>query len=213
MSTPVNIFDPATGKAACVTSDGGLCVQVSPHPPGQRQSIRVFRQYLTDDGAADGTKDMLVDGSSTNVKYYVGSHNNRDRYITSLSFVIADAGQTLSEWGNTGAALTNGFKLTYTDTLGEVVINDELKTNFDFIRLCAGQPAFGDTTAAFRASNVSGASEGYLPVLDLRQTFGLQWGIRLQAGSIQEVAVTVRDNATGPDQFDCVAYGFERLPD
>ena len=123
------------------------------------------------------------------------------------------AGQTLSEWGNTNSALTNGCRLFYTDESGEVDIHDALKTNWDFIRLCLGNPAFGDGSAAFRASNVSGASEGYIPFLDTRQTFGFRWGIRLAAGSSQRVTLRVRDNVSAIDQFDCIAYGFERLPD
>ena len=124
----------------------------------------------------------------------------------------ADAGQTLSEFGNTNAALTNGCVLEYVDEDGPVTIHDALKTNWDFIRLSGGSPAFGDAAAASRASNVSGTSEGYIPFLDLRKTFGFKWGFRLASGSRQKIVLRVRDDLTVPDQFDCIAYGFERSP-
>ena len=149
--------------------------------------------------------------SSTNQTFYVQASETRDRYICQLSFVIADASQTLNEFANTNAALTNGCRLFYEDELGEVDIHEALKTNFQFVRLSGGSPAFGDAANAFRASNVSGASEGYLPVLDLRSMFGFRWGVRLAVGTTQRIAMTIRDDCSAADQFDCIAYGFERL--
>ena len=93
---------------------------------------------------------------------------------------------------------------------GTVTIHDALQTNFDFIRLCAGNPSFGDAAGAFRADNVSSTSEGYLPILDFRSTFGFKWGLRLKVGSQQKLILRVNDNVTGVDQFDCIAYGFTR---
>ena len=90
---------------------------------------------------------------------------------------------------------------------GDIVINDSLKSNFDFIRPALGQPAFGDSAAAFLASNVVGSSEAFIPTLDLSNTFGLPWGIKLRANTNDKLVWQVRDDNTGPDQFDIVAYG------
>ena len=73
-----------------------------------------------------------------------------------------------------------------------------------------GQPAFGATTNAFIASNVSGLSEAVIPILDLTKILP-PFGIKLDKSSIQTLSLTVRDNCTGVDQFDCIAYGFDRL--
>lgn len=156
---------------------------------------------------------MAVDGSTTNVNFWVPAGQENDRYICRLDFVIADAGQGLNEFANTNSALTNGCRFFYEDDLGEVDIHDALKTNWDFVRLAGGNPAIGATTDAFRASNVSGASEGYIPQLDLRTTFGFRWGLRLAFGTVQRLVITIRDDCTAADQFDVIAYGFERLPD
>ena len=201
-------------RAATVTENHALCTQEIPGPPfGLAPHMRIFRQYLTADGTSAGSNDMLVDGSSTNVDFWVPPHAVNDRYIVSLSFLIADAGASLSEWGNTNAALANGFRLFYSDNTGEVDIASALQTNFDFVRLCSGRPSFGDAGTAFQAPNVVSTSDAYLPVLDIRSTFGMPWGVELRAGSSQRLTLRVRDNATGPDQFDVIAYGFERVPD
>ena len=50
-----------------------------------------------------------------------------------------------------------------------------------------------------------------MPVLDLRKVFGLSWGLRLRAGTEDKITVTIRDNVSGVDQFDCIAYGFKRI--
>lgn len=200
----VQIINPGDSKSArvdneaVVVSDGG-------YPPfGLPPKVRVFRDYLRDDS---GSNDMQV---STDTDFYVGAAPEKDRYITTLSFVIADASQTLSEFGNLNSALSNGCQLVYSDQDGEVTIADALQTNWDFIRLCQGNPSFGSDATAFRAGNVSGTSEGYIPVLDFKRVFGLPWGLCLEAGSEQRLTMRVRDTTTGVDQFDCIAYGFER---
>ena len=213
------IFAKITGGikklVAEVEPSNSLRVIESPFPPLDLDGgMRVFRQHLTDDGlVTDGSNQaMNVNGGVTNVDFYVGASGTADRYICLLSFVISDAGQTLNEFANTNAALTNGCRLFYSDDRGEVDIHDSLKTNFQFVRLCAGEPAFSGagSNPAFRATNVSGTSEGYLPVLDMRRTFGFKWGVRLKKDTSQKITMRIRDDCTAADQFDCIAYGFER---
>ena len=213
---PVKLVGKDNNSVQTIDQSGASLNIIKPIPPFKPdQRMRVFRQHLTDDGLpTDGTnQDMRVNGSSTNVDFYVGSHNDRDRYICFLSFIIADASATLDGFGNL-SALTNGCVLEYIDEAGTVTIHDGIKTNFQLIRLCGGTPAIGNTTNAFRASNVSGSAEGYIPFLDLRTTFGFQWGILLKAGSTQRITFRIRDDlSTGIDSMDCIAYGFERLKD
>jgi hypothetical protein len=204
----------STPIAACVDDSQSLYMIESPFPPKSGQSrMRIFRQHLTTDGLiSDGTnQNMLVDGSSTNVDFYVGSSDKKDRYICIISFLIVDASQTLSEFGNLNTALTNGCRLFYGDDQGEVDIHDALKTNFDFIRLCVGSPSFGDGATAFRAANIASTSEGYLPTLDLRHLFGFKWGVALRVASSQRLTLRIRDDVSGLDQFDAICYGFERI--
>lgn len=182
---------------------------------GGKTTMRVFRQFMTNGGTASDSSDMRVDGSGTAVNFWIPAHSERDRYICRLNFTISDASASLNSFG-TLTALATGCRLFYTDELGEVDIHEALKTNYNFVQLCSGSPAFagsGATNSAFRAQNVSGTSEGYLPSLDLRATFGFEWGLRLKAGSKQRITLRVRDDTTGVDAFNVIAYGFERLPD
>lgn len=214
MSLDALIRDGGGSKVrAKVDPSKALCTIENPFPPLDIEGgMRVFRQHLTTDGLiTDGSnQDMTVDGSSTNVDFYVQADPDADRYICVVSFVIVQASQTLNEFANTNSPLTNGCRFFYEDQKGEVDIHEALKTNFDFIRLCLGQPAFGDAAGAFRAGNVVSTAEGYLPTLDLRQAFGFRWGVKLARGSSQKIVLRIRDDCTAPDQFDVICYGFER---
>ena len=156
---------------------------------------------------------MQTTGTAANpVDYTIDASQTADRYITALSFVIADGSQVANEFGNLGSPLTNGCQLLYKKNNGEeIFIHEALQTNFDFVRLCLGDPAFGQTTNAMRMSNVSGSSEAFIPVLDMKRVFGVPYGVRLIMGSNQQLIMRIRDTTTVVDQFDVIAYGFDRL--
>ena len=191
--------------------DGASLNIVKPLPPfvgsTGRQRMRVFRQHLTDDGLpTDGTnQDMRVDGSSTNVDFYIQADSDKDLYITRLAFIIADLNATLQDFGAL-SALTNGCQLEYTDDQGTVTINDAITTNFELYRVCGNEPQV--------FSNVVGSHEAVLPDMDIVKVFRFQWGILLAAGTLQRITFRVRDNlSSGITQMDCVAYGFTREVD
>jgi hypothetical protein len=210
MAIDIKIRDGGNDRDAKVSTENALLVQgqgLPPlQPPGRGQ---IFRQFLTNGGGSGDSNDMQVDGSTTAVEFWVPANITYDLYISSLSFVIADASATLDKFGNI-TALTNGCDLEYFTDGGITTIASALKSNFDFVRLCQGNPAFGDGAAAFRANNTQGTSEGYLPVLDIKSVFGLPWGIRLRPGTTDKILVRVNDNTTGVDAFNCIAYGFTR---
>jgi len=208
---------------ARVDDNGFLQVAVSGIPIqdiGNNQII--YRRFLTlnNDGS---TASMLVDGSTTSQTFSIESQNNKDTFITSLSFVIAGDGLALgNDFAGNGAALTNGCRLYYEDDVnGEINIGTDLQTNFDFIRLCQGVPAFADPTLGpFIANDISGASgkgstpaDGILPVLNIKDIFGLAFGIKLKNNSKDKLVLEVNDNlSTGLGAnatFNIIAYGFE----
>jgi hypothetical protein len=196
-----------------VEKSGAISTVERPFPPfGVQQNVRPFRQFLTDDGTPGGSSDMLVDGSVTPVDFFVEARQDADLYVTRVSFIVVDQNMSLNNFGNI-AALTNGLRLFYTDELGEVDIADALQTNFDIVRLCSGLPSFGDGTTAFIANNVDFISEGIIPVLDLKDTFGFRWGLEFRNGSLQRLVLRVRDDITGIDAMDVIIYGFLRLED
>ena len=196
-----------TGQFLHISDEGAANVVVHPHPPKDDiENPLPLRQYLTDDGTTTGSTDMLVDGSSTNVEFWIPASEDFDIYIQSLSFIIADAGATLKDFGSINA-LTNGCKLSWRQTSGEIILHDNLVSNWEFVRMANGNPAFGSGTSAFRASNVVSTSEAFIPILDFGDVYGFPWGLKLRRGTTDRIVLTVRDNITAPDQFDCIATG------
>lgn len=198
---------------ASVEKSGAVSVVERPFPPfGVQQNVRPFRQFMTDDGTPTGSSDMLVDGSVTPVDFFVEAPQDQDLYVTRISFIVVDQNMSLNNFGNI-AALTNGVRLFYIDELGEVDIADALQTNFDIVRLCSGLPSFGDGTTAFIANNVDFISEGIIPILDLKDTFGFRWGLEFRNGSTQKLILRIQDDITGIDAMNVIVYGFLRLED
>ncbi len=198
------------GNLANFDELGAMLVAPRAEPPTVTEDPKTtFRQFFTSDGTPAGAFDMRVDGSVTEQEFMINANSIADRYIMSISFEISDALATLNQFGNIGA-LVNGVRLFYEATEGIVDIHPGMISNWDFVRLCHGQPAFGSGTDAFRASNVVGMSEGYIPFLNFRQVFGYEWGLVLKGGTNQRLVLTVRDDLTLVDGFNCIAYGFDR---
>lgn len=207
----VNLVDGDSGRTAKVNGEGELNVVVHPHPPrAEPEHPLPYRQYMTDNGGPTGSSDMKVDGSTTEQKFFVCPQTqDLDLYVGRVDVLIADASAVLNKFGNI-TALTNGVKFEWvTREFGTVVIHEGLKTNFDFVRLAGGKPAYGDGAGAFRASNMSGTSEGYLPSIDFDEIFNLKWGLRLRANTTDCLVFTIRDNVTAVDAFNAIAYGIE----
>ena len=212
MPAPVRIV--GNRAKAVVDETGALRVEARNIPADEGGDVIIpFRQFMTTDGTATGTSDMQVAASAGSPSdFYIPASTDYDLYITSLNWVIADQNAVLNTFG-TITALANGCQLFWQTTDRTVTIASPLQSNFDFIRLCQGKPAFGDATTAFRAANVSGTSEGFIPILDVKTVFGMPWGFRLRRGTKQKLTFRVRDDTTGVDAFNCIAYGFERYPD
>jgi hypothetical protein len=198
-----------TGSVGEILPDNAFFTESTQVPPfGKPQSTIPFRQFLTLEGTAAGTSDMRVDGSTISQEFFLPANGESDIYITALSFVISDAGAVLNEFGNINA-LSNGCTLQYRRVNEIVIIGEALTTNFEFIRLCLGEPAFGDGGTVFRANNISGSSEGYIPILDFRR-YGISYGIRLAAGTDERLSLIINDDVSGVDAFNIIAYGFKR---
>lgn len=208
MAIKAHLEDGFGTKGKARIAEGALLTSLLPFPPFGEQKIIPFRQYLA---TTAGVSSMLATGTlAAPVRYFVQAHNDNDRYITQISFLVAGAGAALNQFGNI-AALTNGCRLYYTRNSGEIDIHNALKSNFDFVRLCNGNPAFGSTTNAFIASNIIGTAEGIIPILNLCNLMP-PYGIKLDTGSVQKIILEIRDTTTAIGGMDAIAYGFDRLP-
>jgi hypothetical protein len=202
-----------SGAAAKVNGEGELNVVVHPHPPKDEEvTVFPFRQYFTDDGTSTGSNDMIVDGSTTNVDFYISAVPDYEIYINSISLEIGDSGSpTLNKFG-TLSELTNGIEWVYfAQNQGEYQLHNGIKTNKEFIRLSNGRGAFGDGTTAFLADVSGGAStKSYLPIIDISENFGMPWGIRLKKGTTDRLIFRVKDALAGLDVFNAIAYGIRQ---
>jgi len=194
-------------REATITQEGELNVIPAPYPPFVEQKVQPFRQYLTADGTSGGSNDLGVDGSSTNVDFWIPASESNDRYITTLSFIVgyAATGKPF-QWAD-GAALTNGTRLWYENRRGEHDIHDAIKSNQDFFRL-----SFDPIPTSWEVRHVNANNDfGYFVSTDLRK-MGLPFGIKLDAGTTQRLSITIKDNAgTSAVSFNCIGYGFERF--
>lgn len=207
MIKSVVIDGKGDGYETRVDNDNALYTTVIPYPPLITQKTNPFRQYLTDDGTATGSNDMGVDGSVTNQDFYIQASNTKDRYITTMSFIIAygTSGQP-NEWAD-GTALTNGSRLFYQSQSGEQDIHDGIQSNQDMFRL-----AFQLIPTSWEVRHVGATNDyGYFISFDLSK-MGLEYGIKLDKGTTQKLIMRIRDNAgSAADTFNCIAYGFERF--
>ena len=191
-------------NSAAVTTDQELLTIASPFPPLEPQKVQPFRGLLTDE--VGGGANMGVDGSVTNVDFCINADQNNDRYITTLSFLVGygTSGQG-NEWAD-GGGLGNGSRLFYTSERGEVDIHDRIRYNQDMFRL-----QFGAFTNAWEVRHINATNDyGYFITMDLTK-LGLPFGIKLDRGSNQKLVMTIKDNATNADAFNCICYGFDRF--
>lgn len=210
------------GLKPIVNDDGRLYEIDTVYPPitNDRQIILYVDDLtLNNDGV---TTDMKVDGSVTTQEFSVNADSEFDIFINSVSFFIAAelVVTDLGEFGGITTPLTNGCQLIYENSdEGDIIIGDNLQTNYDLLRMCNMNPQFGlDSNAAFKIIQAfSNQDDGYLFILKFAD-YGYEQeysgGIRLKAGSTDRLVFKIRDNLnlTPSDisSFDGRVYGFKR---
>jgi hypothetical protein len=198
------------GKRQRISGEGASHVVVHPHPPIREDIAPLpYSQYFTDNGTSTGSNDMRVDGSGDFVEFYISALEEMDIYIKSITIQISDPGARLDRFGAL-TALTNGIEFFYHEkAIGDLVINDSIKTNLDFFRDATGGKDFGDGTGAWKADIAGGGGEDtYFPSLDLGIRFGLVWGLRLVAGTDDRLSFRIKDDlSTGISTFNIKGYG------
>jgi hypothetical protein len=205
-----------------VNDDGRLYEIDTVYPPitNDRQIILYVDDLtLNNDGV---TSDMKVDGSVTTQEFSVNADNEFDIFINSVSFFIAaeNVVTDLGEFAGIVTPLTNGCQLIYENSdEGDIIIGDNLQTNYDLLRMCNMNPQFGlVSNAAFKIVQAfSNQDDGYLFILKFSD-YGYEQeysgGIRLKAGTTDRLVFKIRDdlNLTPSEisSFDGRVYGFKR---
>lgn len=214
MATDVRLVDGfGTENRVKISADGFLYVQPNTDPPVVQDTfMTVYREFMKNSA---GSSDMTT--STLGSEYVINAEEDVDIFITTLSFLIAAPGITLRGWGGTGGTggattpLTNGLTLFYQDVNGIINIGTQLRTNYDVVRLCLGQPATGGAADAFIVNSVSGGNAGIIPYLSFGN-FGYQFGVKLRAGSTDKMVLRFNDTMVGENlgTMNVIAYGFRR---
>lgn len=209
MSIWVKIFGES-GNQLKINGEGEASVVVHPHPPiDETLDSLPFRQYFTDDGSSSGSNDMGINGVTTPTKFYVRATPEYNIYIKYISVLIGDGGSpALNKFGNL-SALTNGVRWSW-DSQGapDYELHDGIKSNIEFVRLGGDTPAVGTGTDAFLSDVSGGGTEkSYLIQIDLSETFGKPWGVRLKKGTLDALSFEIRDDLTSLTTFNAIAYG------
>ena len=200
------LFGGAGGPAK-VSDDGCLSVADCGAPPLTKQKVRIFSQMLTVDGTKTGSNDLGVDGSVTPVEYYVPADPDADRYITRITFLMGyGASAEMYEFADSGAALTNGVKVSYFDSQGDEITIMTPKANVSFMR-ASGIPV---TNTNWETRGFAAAGDfGFFVNIDLAQIMP-RYGIKLDRGTKQRLSLLIQDDCRDADLFNCNAFGFER---
>lgn len=197
------------GRQLKVEDEGEVGVVLHPHPPNDSTFVLPFRQYFTDDGRSTGSNVMSVNGATNVQDFYVSASPDYDIYIKYITTEIGDGGTpALNKFGAL-TALTNGVAF-YWDTQEEPLyeLHEGIKTNKEFIRIASDTGAIGTGTDAYLADVSGGGSEkSYLPNIDMKEIYGLPWGLRLRKGTKDRVVFRVQDDLTGLTTFNAVATG------
>ena len=204
------IADNRNGNELAVTEEGTIGVVQHSHPP-INDTLRTvpYRQYFTDNGAATGSNDMRVVGTATGTDFYISASQDVDIFVRSISVVIGDGGTpALNKFGAL-TALTNGVRwCLFNQESGLYELHDGIKTNLEFIRIGVDTAAIGTGTDAFLADVSGGGTEkSYLPIINMGDTFGMPYGVRLRKGSTDKIIFTIRDDLTALTTFNAIAYG------
>ena len=199
-----------SGYKAKIQKEGTLNVVMHPHPPiSETVTSLPFRQFFTDNGRDTGSSDMIVDGSTNSQDFYIEAIPEYSIYIKTISIVIGDGGTpALNKFGSLNE-LTNGLEWIYSNRkLAEYVLDDAIKTNLEFIRIGISSAGFGTGVDAFLADVAGGGTEkSYLPVINLSETFGTPYGLKLEKGTTDKIIFRVRDNLGGLITFNAIGYG------
>ena len=199
------------GKQLKVNGEGEVSVVIHQHPPIDEEIAALpFRQYFTDNGGLTGSNDMTVNGTlATPQDFYISANPVYDIYIKYITVEIGDGGSpALNKFGAL-TALTNGVKFLWdTQTEPNYELHEGIKTNKEFIRIASDTGAIGTGTEAYLADVSGGGTEkSYLPNMDMKEIYGLPWGLRLRGGTLDKIIFRVQDNLTGLTTFNAIATG------
>lgn len=195
------------GKQLNINGEGEVAVVIHQHPPIDEDVTALpFRSYFLNSA---GFSNMNVNGGTTYQDFYIEASNDYDIYIKYITVEIGDGGTpALNKFGSL-TALTNGVAF-YWDTQTEPLyeLHEGIKTNKEFIRIASDTGAIGTGVEAYLADVSGGGTEkSYLPNMDMKEIYGLPWGLRLKKNTNDRLMFRIQDDLRGLSTFNAIATG------
>jgi hypothetical protein len=192
-----------------VLEENELLTNRFPSPPLLPQKTKIFAQFFTDDGTDSGSEDMGISGVAASVDFYIPAKEKEDLYISKIDFLLGYGSSAyLFNFVDSGNPLTNGVRIFYTNSKNENSEIENLKTNYDFLRFALND---GIIPTAWELRNLGAIADyGYICSVDLTKSM-YPYGVKLDRGTKQRMTITIRDDCTDADLFNCKAFGFERF--
>jgi hypothetical protein len=206
MSVDSTILDPATGKRACVLSEGGQLVypwwvpveDITRRQVEQRQS---WTARLTNSA---GSVSLAVDGSVTPQVFSLSADPQELRWIERLTLIFHSSAMDLSKateskrFGPVGGGLTNGLQFTVHQGDGSSdLFLDPVKVIQEFERYAAIE----SRGIVNRVDAVATGTDLLIVAVTLPCRMGLF------PGSTDSIDLTVADDLTGLDLFEVQITG------
>lgn len=173
-----------------VNEDGVTKLLVKATTVPDTTSRLVFAKF-TDGG---GSSDMAVNGSSTPVVFSISADPTLDAIVREIKFTSFDSGIRVDRFLGLNSALTNGIQVTIT-TGGISQDFIPILTTQDF----DGHFAYGDG-ARFQLISSSGNDS-------LIAQFSPREPIVLEAGTADNITITIQDNLNQVAFLEAVAFG------
>ena len=201
------VRDPNTLKGAKVNSEGALSVIRHSHPTlDDNVVLRPHRDnFLNSVGAIQ----MNVDGSVAAVEYCIEAVSEFDTFIKTISIEITDTNPSLRLFGAL-PRLTNGVSFIWrAQAAGDEVVLSTFRSNFEFVRLGqSSTPGWGSGTSAMILPNATAINDdSYLITIDFAVVLGMEFGLRLEKGTLDRLIFRVQDDLTGLTSFTAIAGG------
>jgi hypothetical protein len=211
MSVDSVITGARSSRRAIVSKSNGLCVSpIDPDLPEPltRNKFTLYNALLGTAGAVEtGTvnANLGVDGSATNVEYYIGAEADIDIRIMKVVLVIADSQVRHNTFGNI-AALANGLNLDMFERGINTSLLNDAKTGGHVIAQSGLSQPYGATTTSFQLSNWDGTNDAQTIVFNMHEL--VPGGIRIAHGTEDKIFATVRDDLTGLSEFTIRVLGY-----
>jgi hypothetical protein len=201
-----------TTRKAKVLENHSLLVGASSPPlaaVGTPSEFQFLSGNLGTEGLNAGSTDANVDGSATNVEFFVESVPEYDQRIKKLLIYVQDTQVTHSGFGNL-PALTNGINISVIEAGVETFLIENGTSFAELIQQTFAERPWGGDATSFELTNVQGTEDAQVLPMDIGAL--VPEGVRIGRDTKDRLRLVVRDDLTGLTRFTIRVAGFKHFP-